>query len=91
MALVPLEEVLKRVPNVYEAVIIAAKEARLINERRLMEQARLSNEEEPTEEENRGEEQKHPSIGAEEEKVTVQALKKLIEGKIHSSYEPEKE
>lgn len=34
MALIPLENIKKVVPNVYEAVVIAAKEARRINLRR---------------------------------------------------------
>ena len=90
MALVPLEEVLNKVPNVYEAVIIAAREARQINERRIVEQARLSDEEEEAEESNSTEEE-YPQDETDQEKVTVQALRKLIEGKVHSSYDRENE
>jgi len=89
MELVPLEEILNRVSNVYEAVIIAAREARRINERRLVEQEHQLDEEEEAEEVQQGEEKEF--FIAEEEKVTVQALKKLVEGKVRYSYNNNKD
>ena len=91
MALVPLEEILSRVENVYEAVIIAAKEARRINEQRLVAQDHLSENEESEEEEDRDEEKEPSTEMRKEEKVTVQALKKLVTGRIGFSYEDEQD
>lgn len=91
MAQIPLEEILQNVSNVYEAVIVAAKEARRINELRLMEQAQKTEDEEPVENDI-GYEERVPSIDiVEEEKVTVQALRHLLENKIRFSYGSEKE
>lgn len=91
MVQVPLEEILTRVENVYEAVIIAAKEARRINEQRLVEQEHVSDDEEVVEEEE-GEEESELNIDERKEaKVTVQALQRLIDGRIAYSYEEEKD
>lgn len=91
MAQIPLEDILKRVPNIYEAVIVAAKEARRINDLKLMEQEQRVEPEEPVENDIGLEERVVTIEGTEEEKVTIQALKHLIEDKIQYSYESTKE
>ena len=91
MTLVSVEEIQKRVSNVYEAVMLAAREARRINELRLAEKARLIEEEEPVQEQNLLGEQEQLTEEKVEEKVTVQALQRLAEGTIGTPLEPEEE
>jgi DNA-directed RNA polymerase omega subunit len=86
MTLVSLEDIKKSVPNIYEAVMIAAKEARRINTERLAEKARFVEEEEPVQEQNLLGEHEQVNEVEVEEKVTVQALKRLAGGKIGFSF-----
>ncbi|UCE18392.1 MAG: DNA-directed RNA polymerase subunit omega [Gemmatimonadota bacterium] len=86
MTLVSLEEIKKSVPNVYEAVMIAAREARRINAERLAEKAQFIEEEEPVQEQNLLGEHEQTEVKEVEEKVTVAALKRLAEGKVGFSF-----
>ena len=90
MTPVSVEDIQKRVSNVYEAVMIAAKEARRLNELRLSEKARLLEEEEPVQEQNLLGEQEQVDEEEAEVKVTVMALLRLTEGLVVSSFKPEK-
>ena len=91
MAQIPKEDILKRVDNIYEAVIVAAKEARRINDVKLMEDEQRVELEEPVENDIGLEEKVISFDGPEEEKVTVLALRRLIEGNIKYSIDSEKE
>jgi len=62
MESIPIEKLMERAENRYEAVMVAAKRARQIN--------KIKEEEE-----------------GEKEKVTVRALRELVEGKIEFKYE----
>lgn len=68
MAYLPMDDVDKVTANRYEAVIVAAKHARFLNSQRL---ARLERQLEDDE-----------SVQVEARKVTMVALKDLVEGKV---------
>jgi DNA-directed RNA polymerase omega subunit len=90
MAHVPMEFIEKKIPNIYEAVIVAALEARRINAQRLIREEHISEEEDSNENPDQGEEKKRPVIEPVREKVTVLALRRLVNGKLTYSYELEK-
>jgi len=75
MSLESLEKLEELTRNRYAAVIIAAKWARKLNERRLKEQEQLVDEEEKA---------KNPS-----DKMMVKALEELLQGKIKYDYPKE--
>jgi len=71
MSLKSLDDLEVLTGNRYAAVLIAAKRARKLNEKRLKEQEQLVEEE---------------KVETSAEKVTVQALEELLQGKIRFQY-----
>ena len=71
--------------------MIAAREARRINEERLADKALRVEEEEPIQEENMLGEREQILDEQEGEKVTVQALQRLAEGNVGSSFKSDEE
>jgi len=90
MTHIPVEDLLKKVENVYEACIVAAKEARRLNELKMVEQEKQAEEEELVENEIGLEERLPIFDHVEEEKVTVQALKRLLDDKVNYFYADDK-
>lgn len=68
-----VEDFRNTTPNIYEAVVVAAKEARKINNLRRMQSVH------------------DPEYIEPEEKVTTEALTRLIEGRVVSGEEAEEE
>lgn len=90
MAVFPMEEIQKRIPNIYEAVLVAAKKARRINAQRLVEEEREARDTDVEENEEGSVEKPRIIIEPPREKVTVSALKLLMNGKLSYGYKPEK-
>ncbi len=90
MAVFPMEEIQKKVPNIYEAVIVAALEARRINTQRLLEEERQAKDDDVEENEEGAVEKPRIIVEPPREKVTVSALTLLINGRLHYGYGPEK-